>query len=312
MADRLQDTLAPLQELAALLPDRVEAIAQEAEAVQTVVRDFLRGLDERQAEAGALFARVEAALAEVRREGDTSLDLRIGIGGGVGIDAPAEVLTDPALAMDDKLFEFTNAALSRHGEAVEGMRARWTRDKESERTLLLTAASQLASGVQAGGDRLESAHEETVLEGAGLRGTIQASRESLATEMERLAAEIADHRAQADRDIEEMVKDVGALEAALLARLERNREAIRIDADRIEEETQRRLDEMVDIVDEALQGVGRANRALHDLLKQTEQESDRARRELNPQFKALATHIEHLKHALDSVRDAARQVGIPF
>ncbi|MCI0573678.1 MAG: hypothetical protein L0Y66_23325, partial [Myxococcaceae bacterium] len=162
MADRLQDTLAPLQELAALLPERVEVVAQEVEAVQAAVREFLRGLDERQAEAAALFARVEAALADVRREADTSLDLRIAVGTGVATADPAEVLADPALALDDKLFTFASAALSRHGEAVEGMRARWAKDKESEKSLLLNAASQLVGGVRTGGERVESAFDETV------------------------------------------------------------------------------------------------------------------------------------------------------
>ncbi|HEY7409104.1 MAG TPA: hypothetical protein VII13_00065 [Vicinamibacteria bacterium] len=311
----LREALGNLTDLAPTVAARVEAVAQEAEAAQGAVEEFLRTLLDRQAEGAALFGRLEAALADVRREAEAAGELRIPLGGqgeGASTRNPAEVLEDPNLSFEDRLFLFSVTLMRRQEERIEEMATAWTTRKEAEKSLLASSTDEAEAGVRTAGDGLNGAFEEAVLEGAGLRGTLQGSRESLAAEFERLAAEMETVRMQQSRDVDDLGRDLAGIESNFSSRLERNRDAIRLDGDRIEEETDRQTTHVEKTLRQALDEVGGAVNRLNGLLRRANEESQEDRRDLAPAFKDLEHHIGILKQAVESVREAARSVGLPY
>jgi predicted nucleic acid-binding Zn-ribbon protein len=140
----------------------------------------------------------------------------------------------------------------------------------------------------------------------------EAARGALAESVEALGHEIDTQRAAGVRDLEELRKDLAALEATFAQRTERVEAALRHDLTLLAEDARDRTADLGETLEKA---AARVTDALHDLdreLEEADQESQGARRDLVPIFQDLEGRIEALKHAIESVREAANTVGIPF
>jgi uncharacterized protein YoxC len=302
-ADALKETLDALADVAPRMGETLAGLAREAASAQAALAELVQRTADREREAAALLAQIETALGSLRG-GAAPLELHT--------HDPAAILGDPGLSFDEKVFRVGVSVAERQEETVQAMARAWQARTEAQRTSL--GAARLAHpaalrGLQAG---LEGAHEVAVVEVAGLRGAVLASRDMVDGLVDRMAAESETQRTQATRDLEELRKDVLAFEEEFAERLLRARQTLGEDTERMAEETASRLDDLHEGLARALEEVTESIRDMSGSLRRATDEAAEGRRDAVPLFDDVDSRLAPLRRAIESVRDAARSVGIPF
>jgi ABC-type transporter Mla subunit MlaD len=105
---------------------------------------------------------------------------------------------------------------------------------------------------------------------------------------------------------------VEGAEAAYLERIDRVREVVRQDTDRMGENLRDRLDDLGATLARALVNLRDELRELDERLRDAAEEGGDGRQALAPHFEELENMLPPLKQTIQQVREAAAMVGIPF
>jgi hypothetical protein len=301
-----RDTLRLLTELLPSVAERMSALLAEETAAKEAAEDFLQRCEERQGEASDLLNRVEAVQLDLRAQAAAEAD-RL-----ERWEDPTPDLQDPALAFEEKaalmLAPFARAQ-ARH---VALLRDGFNGHREER---LLGRGQRMSATrfqLEKGGDGLVRGWEDAGRGAAELHGVVEASRNALGHELERLGADIDAQQGTTARDAQEMRRDLEGYDSVFVSRLERVREVVRQDADNLLEDTRERMSELQDLLERCIVEVTAALHRLEEATREGETNAERARSALVPLFDNLEDRLPPLRHALEQVREAAHLVGIAF
>ncbi len=305
-AEALKLALARLNEALPTLPARLEALAAEEESLKEATAVFLQDLEAKQAEAGDLLAKIEASLVDLRRES------REGVAVLEAHDDLPVVLQDPAWSFEDKLSAATTELGHRQHELVTGRASTLGEEREARAGTLEGLFATLSRRLGLGGERVSGSAETGIRHALEVATSVEAARGAIAESVQTLGHEIDTQCAAGVRDLEELRKDLASLEAAFAQRTERVEIVLREDLARLAEDAEDRMSDLRETLEKAAAQVAEALHELDQELEDADQESQGARRDLVPVFEDLEGRVDSLKHAIESVRDAANLVGIPF
>lgn len=304
-AGGLYETLAALQDILPLVPDRLRTLVLEEAALKAAAEEFLQSVEERQAEASELFTRIEASLTAMRRQA-TEQALLLQQYPDFGA-----VLDQESLAFEEKLLLFLSLFMNKQQAVIDAKKGAMEKMVGFD-SLKESAVSSLKSGLEEAQGRVGEA-SNLVLQGSeGLGSTVEASRTAVTDEVEKLGAEMEAQRTAGTRDVDQMKRDMEGFEAVFVGRVERLRDLVRDDADRIVTETKIRVDDLRILVWKAVGAVQDSLKDLERKLNEATEESAEARNMLVPMFESLERQLGPLKDAMESVREAAHVVGVPF
>jgi hypothetical protein len=304
--DDIRDALRQLTDLLPSVAERMAALLAEETAAKAAADDFLQRAEERQTEASDLLARIETVQLELRTQAAAEVE-RL-----TSWEDPSPVLHDPALAFDEKAARHLAPFAQAQARHVAVLRDTFNGNREER---LLTRGQHVTTmrfGLDRGGD-LVLAGSETAGRGAvALHELVETSRGALGHGIERFAGDLQAQQNASARDVEGMRRDLDAHEAAFAARLDRLREGVQQETERVAGDAGDRMTDLRTAIDDAVREVSAALGALET---QTGRAGDlgRAHREaLVPLFENLEERLPHLRQALEGVREAARHVGIAF
>lgn len=302
----LKDALAGLSGALPDLPERLEALLSEAAQARAAVDDFLTSLDARMAEAAELAPRLDSALrglARVSRDETLRLDQ--------DRELP-QVVADPRLSFESTVTLFTAPLAARQNSETRNAVQGWAASKEERSRAHETAFTAVHARFTTGRERVALTSAAAAQGLQSLQGMVEVSRGALTEEVERFGAVLEAQQNAAAQDVEELRKDCEAFEASVISRVDRVREAVQEDADRLLEATRDRLDELHQLLERAVKQITVALENLDDKLKESEDDAERTREALVSQLDQLHDFIGPLRHAIEGVRQAAHAVGIPF
>ena len=305
-AEALKFALERLNEVLPRVPVRIETLAAEEESLRAAVEVFLHDLQTKQVEAGNLLAKLDVALQDLRRES------REGIAALEGHQDLALVLQDPSVSFEDTLSEAAVEMGQRQLQLASGRVSDLGDEREARAGLLEAVFTAAAARLGSGGEQIAGAAQGGMVQFSEVMSSAEVARGALAESVGALGHEIETQRTAGLRDLEELRKDLAALEASFAQRAERVETVLRHDLTRLAEDAGERTADLRETLEKA---AARVSGALHDLDRELEDanlESQGARRDLVPIFQDLEERVEALKHAIESVRDAAQVVGIPF
>jgi len=304
-ADALKDSLGTLQDTLPVVPDKLKSLLQEEATLRASAEELQRSLEEKQSEATELFTRLEAALMGVRRQATEQTVL---LQQYPDFEA---LLDEDKLDFEQKLMLLLTLFMQKQQSVVESK-------KESMRALMgfgsnkQNALGVLGESLVRGGTQVGHASEQALRGGAALQNMVEASRNAITDEIEKVGAEIEAHRAAGSRDIDQTKRDVEGFDAFFTDRVELLGNLVRRDTDRLINETQNRMADLRYLVSGAVEGVQKALDELDRNLREDIEESAEARNSLAPLFENIEKALGPLKEAIESVREAAHTVGIPF
>jgi predicted nucleic acid-binding Zn-ribbon protein len=304
-ADALKDSLGTLQDSLPVVPDKLKALLQEEATLRSATEELLRSLEEKQGEANELFMRLEVALAGIRRQ---ATEQAVRLQQYPDFEA---VLDQDKLDFEEKLLLFLALFMKKQQTVIETK-------KESMHKLIGFGSSKqdalaaLGESLARGGSQVGHASDQALRGSEGLRNMVEASRNAISDEIEKVGAEIEAHRAASSRDVEQTKRDVEGFDAFFVDRLDLLGNMVRRDSDRMMSETQNRMADLRYQVSGAVEGVQKALEQLDRSLREDIEESAEARNNLGPLFENIEKTLGPLKEAIESVREAAHTVGIPF
>jgi hypothetical protein len=307
MADvsAFKDALGGLSALLPRVPEAMVALTEAQAALSEAAEQFLATMEARQVEAAELFPRLELSLAGLGRE---------------AADGTAQVeqhrqlsadLADPTLAFEEPLLQVVHSWVENHQEVV--------RNKVKALEALNNNASALSGVRQSLTDSLTDGRRQVVSSvdvslGAtqGLQAIIEAARVTISTDIERLGTEMdAQHTAHA-REFESLRRDVGGNEAEYVERIDRVREVVRQDGERLVDSLRDHIDDLGTTLGHALTNLRDGLRDLDELLREAADDGGEGRQSLGPPFEEMENMLPALRQQLAQVREAAAMVGIPF
>ena len=112
--------------------------------------------------------------------------------------------------------------------------------------------------------------------------------------------------------MEGLRRDLDGYEAAFGARMERVREGVQQETERLAAEATEQMADLKSAIDDAVREVTEALRALEEQTRRAGAEGLASRESLVPLFDNLEERLPHLRQALEGVRQAANAVGIAF
>jgi hypothetical protein len=304
--DDIRDALRQLTDLLPSVAERMAALLAEEAAAKAAADDFVQRAEERQTEASDLLARIETVQLELRTQAAAEVE-RL-----TGWEDPSPVLRDPALAFDEKAARHLAPFAQAQARHVAVLRDTFNGNREER---LLTRGQHVTTmrfGLDKGGDLLLAGSETAGRGAVALHEIVEASRGALGHGIERFAGDLQAQQNASARDVEGMRRDLDGHEAAFGARLDRLREGVQQETERVAGDAGDRMADLRAAIDHAVREVSAALGALET---QTRLASDlgRGHREaLVPLFENLEERLPHLRQALEGVREAARHVGIAF
>lgn len=304
--EALKFALERLNEVLPRVPVRIETLAAEEESLRAAVEVFLHDLQTKQVEAGDLLAKLDVALQDLRRES------REGIAVLEGHQDLEVALQDPSVSFEDTLAQAAVEVGQRQLQLASGRVSALGDEREARAGLLQAVFTAASARLSSGGEQIAGAAQAGMVQASEVVTSAEAARGALAESVEALGHEIETQRAAGVRDLEELRRDLGSLEASFAQRTERVEAALRQDLTRLSEDATERIADLRETLEKA---AARVTGALHELDRELEDanlESQGARKDLVPIFEDLQERVVALKHAVESVREAANVVGIPF
>ena len=302
----LEQALDSLNRTLPNVPAQLEALVQEASQTRASVEEFLASLDARLTEAGELIPRLESqlrGLARLTADETLRLDQDRDLGA---------VLNDPSLGFEDKLKQLIGGLAERRASEARGALEGWGASQEERGQQHEAAYTGAQARFDLGHERVAKASATTAEGLQGLQRMVEITRTALTEEVERFGAALEAQQAAAARDVDELRKDLEGFEAAVVTRVERVREAVRADANEMVDTTRDRLEELRAMAERAVKELTKALEELDNKLKAAEDDAEETREALVGEFESLHERLGPLRHALESVREAAHSVGVPL
>jgi DNA repair exonuclease SbcCD ATPase subunit len=300
----LKETLRELSDLLPAVPAGLAALAVEADALAVETAAFLETMQARQVEAAEVVTRVEAAIGALRAASAAQV-------AAFG-ERPTAALDAAALAFRGSVAEPVAERLRRADDARAELEAGTARLRDEHATALEAEAAAVEQAAETAGQHLGAAAEQSLVSASTLRATAAELRRAVGEAAERLAATLDAESARGARDLDELARDLGALEATLFAALQHTGDLMHADAERVHEETARRLEALGAAVERAAEDAAASLRDLQGFLHAADGDTTEARQALEPRFEELESRLAPLRQAVESVRDAAASVGLPF
>ena len=305
-ANDIRDALRHLTDLLPSVAERMAALMAEEAAARAAADEFLQRAEERQTEASDLLARIEAVQLELRAQAAAEVE-RL-----TSWQDPSPVLQDPALALDEKAALHLEPFARAQARHVAVLRDTFNGNREER---LLTRGQHVTTmrfGLEKGGDELLSGSEAAGQGALSLQELVETSRGALGHEIERFTGDLRAQQNATARDVEGIRRDLDGYEAAFGARLDRLREGVQQETDRVASDTGERVADLRTAIDDAVREVTAALGALEQQTRRAGDEGRAHRESLVPLFENLDERLPHLRQALEGVREAARHVGIAF
>lgn len=300
-----KESLSALSALLPRLPEALAALADAQAALTEAAEHFLATMEAQQVEASELFPRLEVALSGIAREAadgaaqaEQDRDLQ-------------EILADPDLGFDDKVLQFTVLAAQKQEERVRDM-ARALDVAHGTAAGIESSRQTLRDGMTEGKRSVATSSDAALAAAQALQSVVEAARGTVSTDVEQLGTEMDTQHTNQGREMENLRRDVDAHEAAFVERIERAREVVRQDTDRMVENLRDRLDDLVTTLGRALTNLRDELREMDEQVHEAAEDGAVGRQELAPRFEELEHMLPVLKQVLSQVREAAALVGIPF
>lgn len=300
-----KDALSGLQALLPRVPEALAALSEAQAALSEAAEQFLSTLETRQVEASELFPRLEVSLAGISRE---------------AADATTQVeqdrdlsheLADPGLSFDHQLVQAVHAFLQTQQQIVAD-KAKALDGLNVNAATLHTARQSLTDGLLDGQRGVATSVDASLAATQGLQSVVDAARVTVTTDVEKLGTEMDEQHTVQAREMESLRREVEGAEAGYIERIDRLREFVRQDTDRMGENLRDRLDDLGSTIGRALTNLRDGLRELDDRLRDAADEGRDGRQSLAPHFEELETMLPPLKQTIIQVREAASLVGIPF
>lgn len=302
-ADGLKQVLRELGDVLPTVPEGLAALTAEMDALALETAALLETTQARQVEAADLLGRVETAIGALRTTSAAQV-------AALATHVPAEL--EAPLAFRAAVAEPAAESLRREDAARAELESGLARLRDEHGPALEAGAAAAEASAQAAAQHVAAAAEQALMAASTLQATVAELRRATGESAERLGAAIEAEAARGARDLDELARDLAALETTLLSALQRTGDLVHADAERVHEETARRLDALAQAVDRALADAAAALRELRQFLHGAARESNEARQALEPRFDELESRLGPLRHAVESVRDAASSVGLAF
>jgi hypothetical protein len=308
----LQETLPALATLLAELPGWTEELAQRATAQEAAANELLKQI----ATVRQQTTELDEVIEEERRRLRILDDIRRGV-------EPQELGCESVEEMVDALLELTRdstAPVVDVGDAVQdGMsgdeshfadRADDTRANHEETETQLGTMEEM---LRAGQDLLQSALDAAAQEMQALRDAVSNARSDVSQAADalrgRLSTLLADGRAEVERTGETLRSLLDAQEdhlGELSARIEAGRETLTDTVrQRVESEVRERTVAAVQQLAEVVVTLGETAAAAQEA-------AGAARTDLEARFDALGQALAPMPAAIEQVKQAAREVGLPW
>jgi hypothetical protein len=300
-----KDALSGLQVLLPRVPEALLALSEAQAALSEAAELFLSSLETRQVEASELFPRLEVSLTGIGRE---------------AADAAAQVeqdrdlsseLADPGLSFEHPLVQAVHSFLQTQQQMV-GDKAKALDRLHVNATTLQGARQSLTSGLTDGRHNVTTSVDTSLTASQGLQAVVEAARVTVSGDVEKLGTAMDEHHTTQAREMEALRKEVEGAEAAYIERIERVREVVRQDTDRMVDNLRDRLDDIGSTLGQALNNLRDGLRELDDRLRDATDEGREGKQSLAPHFEELENMLPALRQVITQVREAAAMVGIPF
>jgi hypothetical protein len=302
-SETLKETLRALSETLPTLPARVEALIADGESVRVAAEEAARELRERRAEADQVMARVEAALSELR---DGSAARGALMEQGLEALTPALNTSLAAVPMVGPLVaQATAIDLATLKQAPTHLRAA---QDEAERAL-----ASVQEGINAGEGALSAALEEVAQAEESFRLRLEAAQTGLTERVESLVQAMETRQVEALQRMETAGEVFAGLEADFQERLTAvNERIVQARMSQLLDATRDRAAELQQQVEAALSEITDTLKELSLGVRRTRDDSAQGREAILPLFAELQRRLEPLKRAVQSVKEAAEEVGVPL
>ena len=306
----LRDTLPALSAAVPEIPVQLDAIRGEADALREASAQLLQDVDEKRSRAAALFDEVDAALAALREEGrqargrlDTTLQDAEG-----AVDDAREALEQGQAAVSQAADAMASSINALQTDLMEAA----TAAQESGQQIS-AALNEIDAAAESGRDGVEEGLDKVTAEAATLAGAVREAQDAAASGADTLRARMRAVLDQARQKIEGVAEALRGLqgehEAQLAARGDRLSGGARDVAEEVRSRVQAELRDRMDAATgdalEALEELGRAVSDAKDIAKLDAET-------MAGLFDTLSDAMVPLPAAIDSVRQAADETGIPW
>jgi chromosome segregation ATPase len=223
----------------------------------------------------------------------------------------AALLSEPALSFEDRLQILPHNFLEKQHHVVQEKVA--ALQGAHQRAADLDSLRQsLRDGLTDGRRVVTTSVEASLGAAQSLQGVVEAARVTVSSDVEKLGTEIDSQHTAQGREVETMRRDLETYEASFVERMDRVRQAVRHDADRLIDRARDRLDDLGSTLKSALDDLRNGLRELDDRVREAKDDGAEGRQSLAPYFEELENKLAPLKQTLENVREAAMTVGIPF
>jgi ABC-type transporter Mla subunit MlaD len=300
-----KEALSGLSALLPRLPEALAALADAQAALTESAEHFLATVEAQQVEAAELFPRLEVALAGIGREAAD------GLAQAEQDRDVEEILGDPGLGFDDKVLQFSVLVAQKQEERLRQMAHALDTSRETVAGIE-SARQSLRDGMTDGKTVVATSADASLAAAQALQSVVEAARGTVGTDVEQLGTEMDSQHTNQGRELENLRRDVDGHEAGFVERIDRAREVVRQDTDRLVDNLKDRLDDLTSTLGRSLNNLRDSLRELDENVREAAEDGGHGRESLSPYFEELEHMLPALKQVLDQVREAAAMVGIPF
>jgi hypothetical protein len=300
-----KDALAGLQVLLPRVPEALLALSEAQAALSEAAEQFLSTLETRQVEASELFPRLEVSLTGISREAAD---------GAAQVEQDRDLsseLADPGLGFEQPLVQAVHAFLQAQQQLVAD-KVKALDGLQVNAATLQTVRQSLTDGLLDGQRNVATSVDTSLTATQGLQGMVEAARVTVTADVEKLGTAMDDHHTNQAREMEALRREVEGAEASYVERIEKVREVVRQDADRMIENLRDRLDDIGSTLGLALNNLRDGLQDLDERLREANDEGREGKQSLDPHFEDLQNMLPGLRQIIQQVREAAAMVGIPF
>ncbi|HXB56633.1 MAG TPA: hypothetical protein VN461_17830 [Vicinamibacteria bacterium] len=304
----LKETLSLVHTMAPALSGHLAPIMQEGAKVQQSVQAFLHDLGEKRAEAAQDLAQLHAALAELKADGTEQ---------HAHLEAAAQ-------AVEAALQECLHALEGDEGELNHGVDAVGTATKSLESHLgeggsrtraaegeSKQALAALAGAIHSGQAELDGALKTVSEEAQALEHTVEEVQTAVASELSGLRDRMKSHLEEARGRVAQTLDKLRELRTAHEGSVRETAADLASKKDHLIEELRQQAEadlrpRIETATSRVMESLGRVSHAAAE----ARASSERAREEVHAQFEELKQAMPPLARALESVKQAANEVGL--
>jgi chromosome segregation ATPase len=302
-AESLKETLRALAETLPSVPARLTGLVAEGQALRGAAEEAARELREHRQQAEDALARVDTALGELR---DGAAAREALFEQGLGALPPALTSSLAAVPLVGPLVaQATSVDFTTLKQAPTVLRA--TQD-EAERAL-----ASVQEGITAGEGTLSATLEEVGRAEEACRVHLEAAQAGLTERVHGLVQAMESRQGETLERLGVASEVLASLEADFHERLTAvNERIIQARTSELLDETRDRAAELQQQIESALAQVTDTLKDLSQELRHAQDDAAHGRDVLAPLFSELQRRLEPLRRAVQSVKEAAEEVGLPL